>query len=261
MRTTIMTPSTTIHNDTNNHNARELHEWARQRTGSCVSCLDVESWSFWLKFIESFISRHPHVAHVVLSDVVDLLLYFNLSFIVFFLSSVLMYPDLHTDLDKPGLPWKITCATPPRGASTPTTSPTPSHLCWSAKQTLPPGALENDGPRLFLLFHFLSRILQSAQLNAVESDPRQNQLFEASNVGSSPVRKGTTRRHQGAKTAPRETLSAARAHSVKGHTTANALTNAASTTHTGKTEEGQLQPNAKPSEDGTEIFWDPPVLF
>ena len=42
-----------------------------------------------------------------------------------------MHPDLHTDLDN--LDWKITCATPPRGATTPTTSPSPSHV--EKKQT------------------------------------------------------------------------------------------------------------------------------
>ena len=53
-----------------------------------------------LKFIESFISRHPHVAHVSLSLILfDLSFYFDLSFTVFFLSSVLMYPDLQTDLN------------------------------------------------------------------------------------------------------------------------------------------------------------------
>ena len=49
---------------------------------------------------ESFISRHPHVAHVWFSLIFTYLpFYFNLSFTVFFHSSVLMHPDLHTDLD------------------------------------------------------------------------------------------------------------------------------------------------------------------
>ena len=39
------------------------------------------------------------VAHVWFSDLFDFPFYFNLSFSVFFLSSVLMHPDLHTDLD------------------------------------------------------------------------------------------------------------------------------------------------------------------
>ena len=56
----------------------------------------------WLKFIESFISRHPHVAHVLLSSILfDLSLYFDLSFSVFFHSSVLMFPELQTDLYDP----------------------------------------------------------------------------------------------------------------------------------------------------------------
>ena len=36
-------------NDTNNHDARDLHEWAQQRVVCCVFCPDVESWSSWLK--------------------------------------------------------------------------------------------------------------------------------------------------------------------------------------------------------------------
>ena len=42
--------------------------------------------------------RHVYV-RFSLSDLFDLLFYFNLSFPVFFHSSVLMHPDLHTDLD------------------------------------------------------------------------------------------------------------------------------------------------------------------
>ena len=45
------------------------------------------------------LSSSRHVAHVSLSLILfDLSLYFNLSFPVFFLSSVLMHPDLQTDL-------------------------------------------------------------------------------------------------------------------------------------------------------------------
>ena len=52
----------------------------------------------WLKFIESVIPSPRH-AHVLLFLVLfDLSLYFDLSFPVFFLSSVLMFPDLQTDL-------------------------------------------------------------------------------------------------------------------------------------------------------------------
>ena len=48
-------------------------------------------------------SLHPHVTHDVLLSLIlfDLSLYFNLSFPVFFLSSVLMFPDLQTDLYDP----------------------------------------------------------------------------------------------------------------------------------------------------------------
>ena len=44
------------------------------------------------------LSSSRHVAHVSFSLIFDLSLYFNLSFPVFFLSSVLMFPDLQTDL-------------------------------------------------------------------------------------------------------------------------------------------------------------------
>ena len=41
--------------------------------------------------------------------------------------SVLMHPELNfTPTSTTWPPWKITCATPPRGALTPTTSPSPS---------------------------------------------------------------------------------------------------------------------------------------
>ena len=47
----------------------------------------------------SVISSSRHVAHVSFSLILfDLPFHFNLSFPVFFLSSVLMHPDLHTDL-------------------------------------------------------------------------------------------------------------------------------------------------------------------
>ena len=46
------------------------------------------------------LSSSRHVAHVSLSLIFAYLhFYFNLSFLVFFHSSVLMHPDLHTDLD------------------------------------------------------------------------------------------------------------------------------------------------------------------
>ena len=69
----------------------------------------------------------PCCTCAVLSDLFDLPFYFHLSFSVFFHSSVLMHLTC-TPTSTTWTPWKMTCATPPRGASTPTTSPTPSHL-------------------------------------------------------------------------------------------------------------------------------------
>ena len=89
-------------NDTNNHNAHDLHKWAQQRAVSCVSCLtdDVSH------HIGSIRSRVCHLTYTpwkcaFLSDLFDLPFYFDLSFPVFFHSSVLIHPDLHTDLDNP----------------------------------------------------------------------------------------------------------------------------------------------------------------
>ena len=46
------------------------------------------------------LSSSRHVAHVSFSlTLFDLPFYFDLNFSVFFLSSVLMHPDLHSDLD------------------------------------------------------------------------------------------------------------------------------------------------------------------
>ena len=89
----------TIHNDTNDHDARELHKWAQQHAVSRPSCLsDDVSWYSWLKSFMS-LSSSRHVAHVSFSLIfTNLPLYFDLSFPVFFHSSVLMHPDLHTDL-------------------------------------------------------------------------------------------------------------------------------------------------------------------
>ena len=56
----------TINNDTNNHNARDLHEWAQQRAVSCVSCLDVESWSCWFKSF-TCLSSHLHAMYMCVS--------------------------------------------------------------------------------------------------------------------------------------------------------------------------------------------------
>ena len=50
--------------------------------------------------MQSMSSSSRHVAHVSFSLIFTYLpFYFNLSFPVFFHSSVLMHPDLHTDLD------------------------------------------------------------------------------------------------------------------------------------------------------------------
>ena len=90
----------TINHDTNNHNAHDLHKKAQKRAVSCVLCLtdDVSH------HIGSSRSRFCHLIFTpcicaVLSDLFDLPFYFELSFSVFFHSSVLMHPDLHTDLD------------------------------------------------------------------------------------------------------------------------------------------------------------------
>ena len=93
----------------------------------------------------SVISSSRHVAHVSSSLILfDLPFYFHLSFPVFFLSSVLMYPDLHTDLDNLDSV-TITCTTPPRGATTSTTSPTPSQVM-SPKTRSPNELVDSQGP-------------------------------------------------------------------------------------------------------------------
>ena len=86
--------------DTNNHNAHDLHKCAQQRAVSCVSCLtdDVSL------HIGSSRSRVCHLIFTpcicaILSELFDLPFYFDLSFPVFFHSSVLVHPDMHTDLD------------------------------------------------------------------------------------------------------------------------------------------------------------------
>ena len=92
---------------------------------SLIMCHD----PLWLKFIESFISCHPHVAHVVVFDSLRPLS-----------TTTCPSPSSSFPLSSCSLtcrptsttrtPWKMTCATPPRGASTPTTTPTPSHHKW-----------------------------------------------------------------------------------------------------------------------------------
>ena len=118
----------------NNHNAHDLHKWAQQRAGSCVSCLD--SWSSWLKSF-TCLSSSRHVAHVWFSLIFTYLpFYFDLSFSVFFHSSVLCTLTC-TPTSTTWTPWKITCATPPRRATTLTTSPSPSQL-----KSADPGTIE-----------------------------------------------------------------------------------------------------------------------
>ena len=119
MRTTIMTQSTTNTNDTNNHGARDLHKWAQQHAVSRLSCLDVESWSSWLKSFECP-SSSRHVAHVSFFLILFILpFYFDLYF-----PSSSTPPSSCTLTCTPTsttwTPWRITCATPPRGATTPT---------------------------------------------------------------------------------------------------------------------------------------------
>ena len=86
-------------NDTNNHDARKLHEWARHieravssshLDGTCTSLAQVH-WVF----------KSSHAIHDERFSLIFTYLpfYFNLTFPVFFHSSVLMHPDLHTDLD------------------------------------------------------------------------------------------------------------------------------------------------------------------
>ena len=87
-----------------NHDARKLHKWARHIERAVSVRHDDLSWYSLLKFIESSISCHPHVAHVSFSLIFTYLpFYFDLSFTVFFHSSVLIAPwHAHRPL-QPGL--------------------------------------------------------------------------------------------------------------------------------------------------------------
>ena len=86
-------------NNTDNHDARDLHEWARHVERAVSVRHDYVSWSLRLKSFKS-LSSSRHVAHVSFSLIFTYLpFYFNLSFPVFFHSSVLMHPDLHSDLN------------------------------------------------------------------------------------------------------------------------------------------------------------------
>ena len=64
---------------------------------------------------------------VVLSDLFDLSFYFHLSLCPSSSTPLSLCTLTCTPTSTTWTPWKITCASPPRGASTPTTSPTPSH--------------------------------------------------------------------------------------------------------------------------------------
>ena len=91
----------------------------------CVSSSRVTP--HWLKSSLS-LSSSRHVAHVSSSLILfDLSFYFHLYFSVLFFSPsscTLTCTPTSTTWN----PWKITCTTPPRGATTPTTSPSPSQV-------------------------------------------------------------------------------------------------------------------------------------
>ena len=118
-------------NDTNNHDARKLHEWARPRRARCLVSvrLDVESWSSLAQVVHVS-SLRLHVIHDVRFSPWPHLPPFQLQ-----PDLLRLLPLLCLDAPwpahrprQPGLPWKITCATPPRGASTATTSSSPSQV-------------------------------------------------------------------------------------------------------------------------------------
>ena len=89
----------TFNNDTNNHDTRNLHKWAQQRAVSRFSCLD-DNVSHHIGSSSLSLSSHViPMSHMCCSlELFDLPFYFNLSFSVFFHSSVVMHPDLHIDL-------------------------------------------------------------------------------------------------------------------------------------------------------------------
>ena len=98
MWTTIVTPSTPS-TMTRTITTRNLHKWAQQGAVSRLSCLD-DNVSHHIGSSSLSLSSSRHVAHVSFSLIfIYFPFYFDLSFTVFFLSSVLMHPDLHTDLD------------------------------------------------------------------------------------------------------------------------------------------------------------------
>ena len=77
--------------------------------------------------LESSPHLHNHTC-VVLLDLIFLPFYFDLTFPSPSSSSPLSWCTLNTTpTSTTSTPWKMTCATPPRGVTTPTTSPSPSH--------------------------------------------------------------------------------------------------------------------------------------
>ena len=114
-------------NDTNNHDARKLHEWARHieravswshLDGTCTSLAQDVLGSHFTPSSYMCGSPWPHLPPFLLRPDFHRLL-------------PLLCPDapLSTTPTSTTLtPWKATCATPPRGVTTPTTSPTPSQV-------------------------------------------------------------------------------------------------------------------------------------
>ena len=98
-----------------------------RKSAQSRSCSDVVSYTpHWLKMFLGPTSLHRHTCVVLL----------DLTFPPFLLRPdlhrllPLLCPDAPWALHRPRqtlTPWKMTCATPPRGVTTPTTSPTPSH--------------------------------------------------------------------------------------------------------------------------------------
>ena len=82
-----------------NHDTRKLHLWAQhvERAVSVLSWCRVTRTS-WFKMFLSLTSSHLHTWASLL-DLTFLPFYFDLTFPVFFHSSVLMHPEPHTNLD------------------------------------------------------------------------------------------------------------------------------------------------------------------
>ena len=109
-------------NDTNNHNTHDLQKWAQQRAVRGISCLHhvshhIGSSRPWV------CHRHFHVIHDV-----SVSPSFSSTSLPTSTCTFSFSPSSCTPTSTTWTPWKITCATPPRGATTPTTSPTPSQI-------------------------------------------------------------------------------------------------------------------------------------